>query len=58
MTLAAREAGAKRTAELSKEITISISTRKKTDSGETSGGVDKLEQTKKAKEAELLRKGA
>jgi TPR repeat protein len=58
MTLAAREAGAKRTAELSKEITISISTRKKTDSGGTSGGGDKLEQSKKAKEAELLRKGA
>ena len=58
MTLAAREAGAKRAVELSKEIAMSISTRKKTDSGGTSGGVDKLEQSKKAKEAELLRKGA
>jgi TPR repeat protein len=58
MTLAAREAGANRAAELSKEITISLSTRKKTDSGGTSGGGDKLEQSKKAKEAELLRKGA
>ena len=58
MTLAAREAGAKRAVELSKEIAMSISTTKKTDSGGTSGGVDKLEQSKKAKEAELLRKGA
>jgi len=58
MTLAAREAGAKRAVELSKEIAMSISTTKKTDTGGTSGGVDKLEQSKKAKEAELLRKGA